>query len=148
MRKGKMRGGIDGCLRAARRAIGGPCSEPVVPAASAPRTQTAHLGESDGPAARAGLSRETVNEKRKNERGHRGMPVSARGTMTYLGGRVRGVHRRPPPTSRPSVRPWPGLGSIPTYIQLTCALLVLQTAAYSYYVLHVGLVQFVVHVVP
>jgi len=59
------------------------------------------------------------------------MPVSARGTMTYLGGRVRGVRRRPPPTSRPSVRPWPGLGSIPTYIQLTCAL-VLQTAAYSY----------------
>jgi hypothetical protein len=52
MRKGKMRGGIDGCLRAARRAIGGPCSEPVVPAASAPRTQTAHLGESDGPAGR------------------------------------------------------------------------------------------------
>ena len=60
------------------------------------------------------------------------MPVPARGTMTYLGGRVRGVRRRPPPTSRPSVRLWPGLGSIPTYIQLTCALLVLQTAPYSY----------------
>ena len=59
------------------------------------------------------------------------MPVSARGTMTYLGGRVRGVRRRPPPTSRPSVRPWPGLGSIPTYIQLTCALLVLQTAPHT-----------------
>ena len=40
--------------RAARRAVGGPCSEPAVPAASAPRTQTAHLGESDGPAGQQG----------------------------------------------------------------------------------------------